>query len=59
MFKSKIFLIFSSGGHYGRQSETICAIVVDGIIRNISVKFFFEFLPVGQEKMSFEAISNS
>ena len=32
MFQPKIFLIFNSGGHYFSRSETICAIVVDGII---------------------------
>ena len=32
--------IFSSGSHFARQSRTICAILLEGIIRNISVKSF-------------------
>ena len=34
----KIFLIGSSGGPYHLQSGTICAILVEGIMRNNSVK---------------------
>ena len=34
----KIFLIWSSGGPFGQRSGTICAISVDGIMRNNSVK---------------------
>ena len=36
----KIFLIWSSGGPYVQQSGTICAILVEGIMRNNSVKLF-------------------
>ena len=36
----KIFLIWSSGGPYVQRSETICAILVEGIMRNNSVKLF-------------------
>ena len=34
----KIFLIWSSGGPFAQRSRTICAILVDGIMRNNSVK---------------------
>ena len=36
----KIFLIWSSGGHVVQPSGTICAILVEGIMRNNSVKLF-------------------
>ena len=52
----KIFLIWSSGGPFIQRSRTICAILVEGIKRNNSVKQFFEFGPVTQE-MSFKDIS--
>ena len=29
--------IFSSGGHFAQPSGTVCAILVEGIMRNISV----------------------
>ena len=32
--------IFSSDGHFGQWSRTFCAILVEGIMRNISVKLF-------------------
>ena len=32
--------IFSSGGHFVHQSGTVSAILVDSIMRNISVKLF-------------------
>ena len=35
-----IFLIWSSGGTLVQRSGTICAILVDGIMRNNSVKLF-------------------
>ena len=35
----KIF-IYSSGGPFVRQSQTICAILVEDIMRNIYVKLF-------------------
>ena len=52
----KIFLIYSSGGPLDQQSETDCSILVEGIIRNISVKLF-EFGPVVQEDMWLNGIS--
>ena len=36
----KIFLIWSSGGPFVQRSGTICAILVEGIKRNNSVKLF-------------------
>ena len=48
----KIFLIWSSGSPFVQRSGTICAILVEGIMRNNSVKFG----PVVQE-MSFKDIS--
>ena len=36
----KIFLIWSSGCPFVQRSETICAILVEGIMRNNSVKLF-------------------
>ena len=36
----KIFLIWSSGGPLVQRSRTICAILVEGIIRNNSVNLF-------------------
>ena len=36
----KIFLIWSSGDHFVQPSKTICAILVEGIMRNNSVKLF-------------------
>ena len=38
--EKNIFLIWSSGGHFVQRSETICTILVKGIIRNNSVKSF-------------------
>ena len=35
-----IFLIWSSGGPFVQQSGTICAMLVEGIMRNNSVKLF-------------------
>ena len=32
--------IFSSGGHFVQRSRTVCAILVEGIMRNISVKLY-------------------
>ena len=32
--------IFSSGGHFVQLKGTVCAILVEGIMRNISVKLF-------------------
>ena len=36
----KIFLILSSGGPFIQQSRTVCAILVEGIMRNNSVNLF-------------------
>ena len=36
----KIFLIWSSGGPFAQRSGSICAIVVEGIKKNNSVKLF-------------------
>ena len=45
----KIFLIWSSGGPFDQWSGTICAILVEGIMKN-----YFEFGPVVQEEMLFK-----
>ena len=47
-----VFLIWSSGSPFVKQSKTICAILVAGIMRNNSVKLFFKFGPVVQEEVS-------
>ena len=39
------------------EDDTICAILVKGIMRNICVIFFFEFGPVDQEEMPFKYMS--
>ena len=52
----KIFLIWSSGRRCVQGSETICAILVEGIKRNNHLNHF-EFVPVVQEEMSLKAIS--
>ena len=36
----KFISIFSSGGHFVQQSGTVCKILVEGIMRNISVELF-------------------
>ena len=36
----KIFLILSSGGPFVQRSRTVCAILVEGIMRNNSVNLF-------------------
>ena len=40
MCRLKTFLIWSSGGLFVQQSKTICAILVEGIMGNNSVKLF-------------------
>ena len=40
LFKCKDFSIFSFGGHFVQQRGTICAILIEGIMGNISVKLF-------------------
>ena len=39
-FKVFFSSIFSSGGHFVQQSETILALLIDGHHTNISVKLF-------------------
>ena len=34
---SGVLFILSSGGHFVGQSRTICAIFIEGILRNISM----------------------
>ena len=53
----KIFLIWSFGGPFVQWSWTVCAILAEGIKRNNSVIFFFQFGPVVQEEMPFKGIS--
>ena len=36
----KVFLIWSSGSPFVQQSVTICAVLVESIMRNNSVKLF-------------------
>ena len=36
----KIYLVWSSGGPFVQQGRTICAILVEGIMRNNSVQLF-------------------
>ena len=52
----KIFLIWSSGSPFVQRSGTICAILVEGIMR-IILWNYFEFGPVFQEEVSFKDIS--
>ena len=35
-----IFSIFISGSHFSQGSRMVCAMLVEGIMRNISVKLF-------------------
>ena len=37
--------------------ETVCVIVVEGIMRNISVNYYYEFGQVNKEEVSFRDIS--
>ena len=53
----KGFSIFSSGGHFVKWSGTILAILVKGQERNISVKYFFEIVPLAWEEMLFKGFS--
>ena len=53
---SKIFLICSSGAPLFGRSGTICATLVEGIMRNNSVDFF-QSGPAVQEEMSYKDIS--
>ena len=36
----KEFSIFSSGGHFGQWSGTICAILEEGFVGNIIISYF-------------------
>ena len=49
----KIYSIFSTGGQY---SGTICALLVEGIMRNISVKLFWIWTSGSQKEMLFKDI---
>ena len=41
---------FNSGGHFVHQSGTVCAILVEGFMKNITVKLLqIELGPVVQE----------
>ena len=53
----QIFLIWSSGNPPVQWSETIYAILKEGIMGNIHVKLCEKFGPVVQEEMSFKDIS--
>ena len=50
----KMFLIYSFGDLLVQQSGTICANLVEGIMRNNLLQNYFEFGPVVQKKMSFK-----
>ena len=52
----KIFLIWSSDSPFVQWSETIFVILLDGIMKNNSVKLF-EFRPVVMEEMLFKYIT--
>ena len=43
---------FSFGGHFVQWRGPVCLNVVEGIMRNISVKYSVEFGPMVKEKMS-------
>ena len=49
----KLFIIWSSGSPFVKLNVSICAILVEGIKRNNSVKLF-EFGSVVQEEMFFK-----
>ena len=49
----KILVIWSSGGPFVQRSKTICAILVEGIMRN-NYMIFFKFGQVVQDEMLFE-----
>ena len=38
----KYISIFNSGGHLVQQSRSVCAILVEGMLRNISAKLFLQ-----------------
>ena len=50
-----LFSIFSSSSHFVRQRETICAIMIEGIMGTF-VWNYFEFGPVIQEEMSHKKV---
>ena len=47
----------SVSGHFVHQSQTVWAVLIEGMMRTISVNYF-KFGPVIQEQMSFHYISN-
>ena len=51
------FSIFCSGGHFVQWSRTILAILVEGDLRNICVRNYFETGPLDQEELSFNGFS--
>ena len=51
------YFYFSSGGHPVQQSGMVYSLSVEGIIRKISVKQYFEFWLVVKEEMAFKDIS--
>ena len=54
----KIFLFLTSGSHIVQWSGTVCAILVERLMRNIWVNLnCFEFGPAVQKEMSFKDIS--
>ena len=54
----KILLIYSSGDSFVQQSRTTCEILVEGIMRNNSVKLFLIWTNgLVHERMSFKGIS--
>ena len=48
-------ILRSSAGHFAQRSRTVCAILVEGIIRNISLNYF-KFGPVVQKVMSLKTL---
>ena len=52
----KYISISSSGGHFVQQSRTVCALMVEGISRNIYVNDF-QFGPVFHTNMSIKDTS--
>ena len=52
-----LFNIQSSSSPFVQRISIICAILVEGIVRNIYLWNYFECGPVVQEEMSFKDIS--
>ena len=53
----KICFIFSSNGPFVRHSQSVCSILEEDIMRNISVTKNIEFGPAVLEEMPFKHIS--